>query len=69
MPDSLLPEQAPANRCGARLAGMDPDAEQSHEQTVTRYEEPGNANLEPVPPLVPKKQVAEWVAQNSPKPD
>jgi hypothetical protein len=48
---------------------MQPDTEQTHEQTVTRFEEPGNANLEPVPPLVPEETVAEWVITNPPTAD
>jgi hypothetical protein len=45
---------------------MEPDTEQTHEQTVTKFVEPGNVDLEPVPPLVPKKVVAEWVQANPP---
>jgi hypothetical protein len=60
VPDSLLPEQGPANRYATRLTGMEPDAEQV---VVTRFEEPGNANLEPVPPLVPDRLIAEYVAR------
>ena len=43
-----------------------PQEEPTHEQTVTMFEEPGNANLEPVPPLIPEKVVAEWVVANPP---
>jgi hypothetical protein len=45
---------------------MQPDTEPTPEQTVTMYEEPGNANLEPVPPLVPEKLVKAWIEANSP---
>jgi hypothetical protein len=48
---------------------MQPDIEPTHEQTVTRFEEPGNVNLEPVPPLIPEKVVTEWVQANPPSTD
>ena len=43
---------------------MEPDP-QSHEQTVTMFEEPGNAFLEPVPPLVPDRMIRHYTVTSS----
>jgi hypothetical protein len=39
---------------------MEPD-QPTPEQTVTMFEEPGNAFLEPVPPLVPEPVIQAYV--------